>query len=186
MALTKALDYAGQLIKERVKTGDIVVDATCGNGYDTLFLAQLVGDTGKVYGFDIQVSAIKNTSERIKLAGFENRVTLLHESHGHVKYFIDNPIKAAMFNLGFLPGSDKQITTTHTSTIESIETLIKLLVIGGIITIVVYVGHDNGHEAYELEKFLSSLDQKVFNVLKYQFINQVNNPPYLIVLEKLK
>ncbi|GBF11332.1 class I SAM-dependent methyltransferase [Tepidibacillus infernus] len=186
MTLFHILTFAQNLLKERVQTGDIVVDCTCGNGNDTLFLAQLVGKSGKVYGFDIQQQAIEKTKELLKEHQLLDQVKCIQDSHEHITQWINEPITAAMFNLGYLPGGDKKITTHYDTTIKAIEGLLPLLKVNGLITIALYVGHDVGNEAKEVEKFLMSLPQKQFSVLKYQFINQVNFPPYLIVVEKKK
>lgn len=98
--LLTALRYSHQLIKEIVTEGDHVIDATMGNGNDTLFLAELVGSTGHVYAFDIQEQALQNT--RDKTSDYSERTTLYLAGHETIEEKIspDQPIKAAIFNLG--------------------------------------------------------------------------------------
>lgn len=186
MAFFRVLEYAHKLVEERIKQGDIAVDATCGNGHDIVFLAKLVCETGVVYGFDIQQQAIANTINRLEENDLTHRVKCIQEDHENIDKWIEYPISAAMFNLGYLPGSDKTIKTEPTKTIQAIETLLKRLKVKGIITIVVYTEHDNGYEASQLENYLSALPQKIFSIIKYGFVNQIHHPPFLIAIEKNK
>lgn len=185
MGFSKVLNYAQFLVAERVNPGDVVVDATCGNGNDTVFLAKLVGDKGRVYAFDIQERAIINTKNSLLKNNLLNNVELINDSHENIINWIKTPITAAMFNLGYLPKSDKLITTEPNKTIKAIDSLLKLIKVDGIITIIVYKGHDYGNEAKIIEGYLEEINQKNFQILKYNFINQINNPPYLIAITKL-
>ncbi|MBF7018395.1 methyltransferase domain-containing protein [Staphylococcus sp. 18_1_E_LY] len=185
MKLTRILPYAKTLLSEHITDQSIVIDATCGNGHDTLFLAQQVPN-GKVYAFDIQQQAIENTSAKIK--DFDN-VTLIHDSHDNAQAYIPNSyhgyVDAAIFNLGYLPKGDKQIVTQPASTISAIERIFKLLATEGIIILVIYPGHDEGKiERDQVLNFLTSMDQQVAHVLQYQFINQQNDPPFICAIEK--
>ncbi|MGI8315733.1 class I SAM-dependent methyltransferase [Halobacillus mangrovi] len=189
MTLQRTLAYSHTLMEQTLKKGDIAVDGTCGNGHDTLFLAKLVGEEGHVHGFDIQLKAIQNTKNRLKANAMENRVSLYHETHSYINESIPSDhqsnIKAAIFNLGYLPGSDKQVVTTPTETISSVKKLLTLMKKGGLVVLVVYHGHPGGDEERDaVMKFVTSLDQNAFNVLQYGFINQKNNPPFLLAIEK--
>lgn len=186
MSFLKVLEFAKKLVEDNVKEGDIVVDATCGNGNDTVFLAKLVGESGKVYGFDIQSQAILNTKEKLIENNLIDRVELIQESHEHIDKWLNGSVTAAMFNLGYLPGSDKTILTKHEQTIKALESLFKLLSVGGLVILIVYTGHDEGNEGIHIEQYLNTLPQKYFSIMKYQFINQVHLPPYLIGIKKLK
>ncbi|SDK09216.1 tRNA (mnm(5)s(2)U34)-methyltransferase [Sediminibacillus albus] len=186
--LQKVIPYAHQLLKEAIYSGDTVIDGTCGNGYDTLFLSNLVGESGTVYAIDIQQAAIENTTSLLKKHQISNTVLLL-EDHQYIKRHIpeeaSGTIGAAIFNLGYLPGSDKQTITTPESTISAIEAITEILRPGGVIAIVVYYGHKGGEiEKDALLNYAGSLDQKTFHVLKYEFINQKNDPPFLLAIEK--
>lgn len=116
----KILDFSHQLLKDCIKEGETVVDATCGNGNDTLFLSKLVGKTGQVYAFDIQEQAITQTKQLLE----ENKqvnVTLILDSHANMEKYLPETIKGklggAIFNLGYLPHSDKTIITKGNTTI---------------------------------------------------------------------
>jgi len=181
------IPFAHQLLENSVKQGDTVVDATCGNGNDTLFLSELVGKTGHVYAFDIQEQAIQTTKS--VLQDNDRHVHVIHDSHAKIDQYLpkelENKLAGAIFNLGYLPRSDKQIITKSESTILAIETLLRFIKRGAIIVIVVYHGHTGGKtEKDAVLDYTEKLDQKQFAVLKYQFINQKNNPPYVVAIQK--
>ncbi|MED3646839.1 class I SAM-dependent methyltransferase [Halalkalibacterium halodurans] len=189
MNLLGVLPFARFLLQNVLTPGSIAVDGTTGNGHDTVFLAKLVGETGHVYGFDVQDQAIHQTNKRVKELGFPERVTLFHASHEQVATLIppdQHPnIKAAIFNLGYLPGSDKTIVTKPESTITAIKKLLSIMPSGALIVLVIYHGHEEGKiEKTALESFVTDLDQTTVHVLRYEFINQVNDPPFIIAIEK--
>lgn len=187
MKLQRVLQYAQQLLKDSVEEGDTVVDATAGNGHDTLFLAQLVGDEGQVYAFDVQKKAVDATLHRLLDQGLEHRALVLNKGHEEVANFIHKPVAAAIFNLGYLPGSNHDIITKPITTIQAIEDLLKLLKVGGLIILVIYHGHPGGKEERDtVTDYVSQLPQKYVHVLKYEFLNQQNDPPFIIALEKMK
>lgn len=186
--LKKAVAFSHQLLKDSISPGDTVIDATVGNGNDTILLATLVGKTGRVIGFDIQEDAIGNTKQKLLLTGLSEQVELHQESHAlavnHVKE--NELLGGVVYNLGYLPGGDKGITTEKHSTITSISTLLPRLRKGSLLVVVVYHGHPAGSEEKDaLLTFASRLDQHEFSVLQYGFINQRNKPPFVIAIEKI-
>ncbi|MDD1510590.1 class I SAM-dependent methyltransferase [Priestia megaterium] len=188
MKIERILPFARTLLTNAVAQGDVAIDATAGNGHDTLFLANLVGDTGYVYGFDIQPQAIQATQQRLTEHHVENRVTLIQESHSNINMLprsIKGRVTGAVFNLGYLPGGDKDIVTTSETTISAIEQLLDLLAPEGVIVLVIYHGHEQGkQERDDLLTYVQNLDQKDVHVLQYRFMNQQNNPPFIIAIEK--
>ena len=169
-----------------VQPGDIVVDATMGNGNDTLFLAKLVGDEGKVYAFDIQPLALENTQKRLAESGVAHRAQLIMEGHQNLDRYVPKGIKAVMFNLGYLPKGDHSIGTRADSTIQAIEKSLELLCKEGIIMIVVYYGGDSGFEEKNtVMEYFKGLDCKKYSVLVQDFINQINCPPIAVCIEKM-
>lgn len=182
------IPYAHHLLDNSIENGDIVVDATCGNGNDTLFLASLVGDSGQVYAFDIQEQAINTTRELLEKHNYKN-VTYIQDSHANVNSYLSDvhlrKIGGAIFNLGYLPRSDKQIITTSESTLPAVSTLLDHLQSKRFVILVVYHGHDGGKEEKNaVLEYVQALDQKQYAVLQYQFINQQNNPPFVIAIQK--
>ena len=182
-----AVGLSREIRRCKIREGDTVVDATMGNGHDTELLAELVGETGKVYAFDIQLLAIENTNTRLKELGFEDRAELILDGHENIDIHIKEKVKFIIYNLGYLPKGDHTITTNSNTTIGSIEKGLNLLQLGGMILVVMYPGHESGLlEKLAIEDFSSALNQKEFSVASIRFINQVNNPPEIICIEKLE
>lgn len=178
--MLKTTELAHLLISHILKPGSIAVDATCGNGFDTLFLSKLVGPNGFVYAYDIQDTAIKNSKELTKN---ENNIEYFLKSH---EYIDQTNIDVVLFNLGFLPKGNKEITTCKDSTLNSLNNLINSYNLNPNmhIFIVVYPGHDEGlKESLALLDFTKTLDSKTFLVTKIIPYNQLN-APYLIIINK--
>lgn len=191
MKLERVLPYSHSLMKKAATTGDFVIDATVGNGNDTLFLAQLVGESGKVFGFDIQEEAIERTKARLQEAKLADVVELFCTGHEHVKECLPKEvhgnIKGAIFNLGYLPKSDRTIVTKAETTIAAIDQILEMMAPEGIIVLVIYHGHPGGKEEKEaILDYVKQIDQQKAHVLLYQFLNQKNNPPFIIAIEKRK
>lgn len=185
MPLLPALAFARQLIESRLKNGGRALDGTAGNGRDTLFLAQLVGGNGKVWAFDIQAQALSNTAGLLRENGVEERVELIATSHADLADYVREPLDAAMFNFGYLPGGDKTVTTKADSSVRAMQAAAALLAEGGLLTAVVYSGHPAGRaEAAAIEQWAAALPQEQYQVLHYRFTNQRNHPPQLLAIEK--
>lgn len=182
------INYSHHLLEQTVSLGDTVIDATCGNGHDTLFLSKIVGENGKVLAFDIQEEAILNTETLLHKNGRTN-VKLICDSHENLNDYLAcgqyDTIGGAIFNLGYLPGGDKSVITKATSTIIALDSILLSLKKGGMAILVIYPGHPGGEEEKEaVLKHVIHLDQKYFEVLKYGFINQQNNPPFIVAICK--
>ncbi|HHU30433.1 MAG: class I SAM-dependent methyltransferase [Bacillota bacterium] len=181
--MKKPLIFAHELVAATLKPGDMAVDATCGRGNDTLFLARLVGEKGKVFAIDIQPEAIVATQEKLQSAGLLDHVTLVQGSHAEPVAWPQGKVKAVMINLGYLPGGDHSLVTKPETTVAALQIACGHLQTDGIITIVVYTGHAGGIEEYRaVHSFCTSLPQEEYTVLEYRMINQVNNPPLLIAV----
>ena len=179
--MLKIIEFAHKVIKDKVSKNDICVDMTVGNGNDTLFLASICKF---VYGFDIQQLAIDNTTKRLNDNNVSNYQLFL-SSHEKVDELVKEKVKAFIFNLGYLPSGDKSITTNYVSTINAINNAMKILDDKGVIILVVYLGHENGKmEESKLVEYVKTIDQRQYEVLTYRFINQINNPPYVIAIER--
>lgn len=169
-----------------IKEGDICLDATIGNGNDISAMAKLVGNNGKVYGFDIQDLAINNTKRLLESQYILDRVILINDSHENLDNHINEKLNFIIYNLGYLPKGDKIIKTNGNSTVISIKKSLKLMDINSILLITAYIGHPEGmDENIAVNEFLTSLNQRQFNVIRYDFINQINAPPILYAVEKL-
>ncbi|KXZ40407.1 Putative rRNA methylase [Alkalithermobacter thermoalcaliphilus JW-YL-7 = DSM 7308] len=185
--LKSPVGISHEVVEKIVKQGDTVVDATAGNGNDTLFLAKLVGETGKVYSFDIQNVALEKTKQKLIDSNMLDNVTLINDGHENIDKYVSYPVKAVMFNLGYLPGGDHKIHTKPHTTITAIEKSLDIITKHGIVMLVIYHGGDSGFEEKdEVLEFLKGLDQKKYSVLMYNYINNINYPPIAVCIEKLK
>ncbi len=172
-----------KIASEYVAVGDAVVDATCGNGFDTLFLSKLVGNSGYVYAFDIQQEAINNTSKLLKEKKALENVKLILDSHANIKNY-SKKASFIVFNLGYLPSSNKEIMTEPKETLKAIKNCFDILEKGGCILLVVYTGHATGKiESLAIEDYVKRLSPKEAHVVEYKILNR-NNAPYIITIEK--
>lgn len=182
------IQFSHHLIEEAVNKGETVIDATCGNGHDTVFLSNVVGENGHVYGFDIQEQAILKTQEKLASHKIKN-ATIIKDSHSNAIHHLTvdqlTSLGGAIFNLGYLPGSDKGIVTKSETTILAIEGILSHLKENGIVVLVVYHGHAGGSvEKQNIMEYAHQLNQEQYSVLYYGFINQKNTPPFIIAIEK--
>ncbi|MER0282543.1 methyltransferase domain-containing protein [Clostridioides difficile] len=185
--LTKITDINKFYLEKVISKGDIVIDATMGNGYDTMYLAEKVGEKGFVYAFDVQEEAIKSTSKKIEKEGYVDRVKLILDGHENMNKYIKEEVSCVLFNLGYLPRAKHSIITKPDTTLKAIKLSLKMLKENGVISIAIYTGHDGGQEERDcIYNLINNLSQDEFNVLESRFLNQVNNPPQLILIEKKK
>ena len=178
------VDWTHRFLETFVKTGDLCIDATVGNGGDTLFLANLVGENGKIIGFDIQEVALCVTKK--KLEGQGKTVELHLGSHANMSHYAEEEsIAAIVFNLGYLPGGNHALATKASSTISAIETGLSLLKKGGVMSICIYSGGDSGFEEKEaVLEYLKVLDHRKYLVITNEFYNKPNHPPMPVFLIK--
>ena len=187
MQLENILPFAHTLLKQALKPDARALDGTAGNGNDTLMLARSIGSGGKVWAFDVQEQALANTRMRLEEAGIADRAELILDGHENLAAHIREPLDAAVFNFGWLPGGDKSCTTEAATSIRALTSALSLLKTGGVAVAVLYPGHEAGlHEAQVIEDWARQLPQDEFAVLHYGFINRRNRPPYLLAFEKLR
>ncbi len=173
------------LIKDYITEGDIAIDATMGNGHDTIFLAEQVGKTGKVYAFDIQDTALYLTKEKLVERNLFDRVTLIKDSHEKVTSYVEEPINLAMFNLGYLPRGDKKLITKPSSTLSAIERILRMMKKDGMLSIVAYYGHNGGMEEKDaVRDYVRELEQRQYEVISIQYENRNNYPPIIYLVKK--
>jgi predicted methyltransferase len=191
MGFLSVLSFAQELAGARIRPGDTALDATAGNGVDTLFLAKADGVKGAVHAFDIQETALAKTRDRLwkELGEEADRVQLHLASHDQMKELVPVPVHGAvaavMFNLGYLPGADHTVITRPGTTLPALSAALELLRPGGVLTVAVYPGHEGGRsEADAVDAWASQRPPEACQVMCYRFMNQRNNPPYLIALEK--
>lgn len=184
--MIRATERAHLLLRQSIRVGDWVVDATVGNGHDTLFLAKLVGPSGRVFGFDVQQAALSEAARRVE--GL-SQVTFIHTGHEHLAEHIPidghNRLAAVMFNLGYLPGAPKDIITRTQTTLTALKQALDCLKIHGHITLILYSGHPGGaQEAETIRSHARHLPQN-FAVTQYARTNSVRPAPEFLAIERL-
>ena len=172
-------------IMEHLKEGDVAVDFTMGNGNDTLFLSKAVAESGRVYAFDIQEDALISTKDHLVTNGAPENYTLICASHHRVKEFVNEPIKAGMFNLGYLPRSGrKAVTTIRETTMPAVEAALELLAPDGVLIVAIYPGHEEGAlEGEMLREYFSGLSKYRICPSEFKILNSPTSP-YFFLVEK--
>ena len=185
--LKSARFLARDVLARTVQPGDTVVDATMGNGHDTLFLCGAVGPSGRVYAFDVQPAAVEATRALLRREGMEDRAVLVCDGHQHLDAYVPGQVRAFVFNLGWLPGGDHGITTLWETTRIAVQAALDRLLPGGVLVLCAYPGHPEGdRERQELSAFLSTLSNRVFNVLHQRFLNAGPGAPECFVVQRLR
>lgn len=174
------LQLAHKWMKEYIKEGAVCIDATAGRGYDTAFLCELVGPSGKVMAFDIQEEAVVSTKALLKEKKLQADVYL--ESHSQMGVYAESgSVDGIMFNFGYLPGGNHQICTYKEESIRAIEMGLKLLKQQGVMTLCIYHGGDTGFEEKEaIMAYLKTIDSKKYTVVVSEFVNRPNYPPIFV------
>ena len=173
-------------ILEHLGRGEVAADFTMGNGNDTLFLSKTVGEEGRVYAFDIQPEALVSTEKFLKESYAPENYTLICASHHLAKEYIKEPIKAGMFNLGYLPRSGrKQVTTLRETTMPAVEAAIDLLADDGVLIIAIYPGHEEGAlEGDMLREYFATLSRFKICASEFRILNSPTSPYFFLVEKK--
>jgi len=175
-----AVEVAKLWVSQFLKPGDVAVDATVGLGRDCEFLASLVGRSGRVYAFDVQSEAIRISKQRLVEKELDSIVQFFNESHTEIERILE-PINAAMFNLGYLPNNKSGPKTSPPDSIDAIRSCCTRLVVGGIVTIVVYSGHEGGEtETAEVIKFIEQLCPQEFQTSRFCYQGSFAHPPQVL------
>ncbi|MBO4283359.1 MAG: 16S rRNA (cytosine(1402)-N(4))-methyltransferase [Clostridia bacterium] len=180
------LELQKRFILAHLRPGDVAVDCTMGNGNDTAFLSETVGESGRVYAFDIQEAAVESTRAHLVSLGCPENYTLIHASHHLIREYVREAPKAVMFNLGYLPGSGKkQVTTMRETTMEAVRGAVELLANDGILLVAVYPGHEEGRlEGEMLAEYFSTLDRRLICCSCFKIVNSPTSPYFFIVEKK--
>ncbi|MEW4567137.1 class I SAM-dependent methyltransferase [Tautonia sp. JC769] len=184
--LPRIVELARLLVARTLSGGDFAIDATVGNGHDTLWLARQVGSTGRVLGLDVQSVALRAARRRLAEAGVTDRVLLVRAGHERIDHVLARDgsttrPKVVMFNLGYLPGGDHFIATRPESTIVAIEATLARVVPGGLVTVVAYPGHAVGQsESNALREWIVSLSRDRLNLLRCDLPNTMQPAPWLL------
>lgn len=180
------LELQKRFILAHLRPGDVAVDCTMGNGNDTAFLSETVGESGRVYAFDIQEEALTSTRARLVSLGLPENYTLIHASHHRILEFVKESPKAVMFNLGYLPGSGKkQVTTLRETTMGAVRDALSILSGDGILLVAIYPGHEEGRlEGEMLGEYFATLDRRLICCSCFRIVNSPTSPYFYIVEKK--
>lgn len=178
--------WCQEILRTQVKEGGIYIDATMGNGNDTLLFCQMAGDTGKVYAFDIQEEALKKTRKLLLSYGVSDCAELILDGHEHMDhYLVNNSADAVCFNFGYLPGGDHRIATAPDTSVKAVEKALRILKPGAVMSLCIYSGGDTGFEEKEkILAYLKGLPAGEYTVIVNEYYNRKNNPPMPVFVFK--
>lgn len=179
--------WAAELVEAALHPGARAVDATMGNGHDTLWLCRLVGESGRVTAFDVQPEAVSRTRALLEGEGMLERAELHCLGHEHMAQVVAEPADAVVFNLGWLPGAAHGVTTRTETTLAAAEAALSILAPEGLLTICVYPGHEEGaRELAALDAWAQALDPTRYDAMTRRYVNQPGDPPVLIAVKRKK
>lgn len=189
MFISHTVSFVKTVMENEIRPGDTVIDATVGGGLDTLFLSRTVGPQGAVFGFDVQQQALDKALQRLASEQAPDNVRLFLAGHEalteHIPDHLHGKMAGAMFNLGYLPGSDQRVITRPGTTCAAIDTTLGLLRKGGVISMVLYTGHPGGEdEAGAVEDHCASLPMNTARIMRCTMLNQPTAQTRLLFLEK--
>jgi hypothetical protein len=190
------LDLAHQYWKLLLRPGDIAIDATCGNGNDSLFISKqilLQGQTegmGELFLFDIQQTALNKALELLSLHLDTQQLSRIRPFLSCHSIFPDvireATVALAAYNLGYLPGGDKSLTTRVSSSLVSLQNVLSLIKPGGVVSVTCYPGHSEGQREEEaILKWASALPPYTWNCCHHKWINSVQAPSLLILQKRV-
>ncbi len=181
-----ALDIVHKMLRLHIKTGDFCIDATAGNGHDTVFLCDLVGEGGKVLAMDIQPEAVESTRQNLFEHGYADRAQVFCMSHSDIDTVAEpESVDGIVFNFGWLPGGNHDVFTRAETSIPAIQKSLELLKPGGLLALCLYYGRNNGYsERDAILSLLSELNSWDYAVMKCDFLNRKNDPPFPIFIVK--
>jgi predicted methyltransferase len=175
------------VLQETLRPADWAVDATAGNGHDTAFLGHSVGPSGRVFAFDVQTAAIAATAGRVTDLP---HVTLIHAGHEHLATHLPPDAKgrlaAVMFNLGYLPGTDKTIITQPDTTTRALSQALDFLKPGGCLTLMLYEGHVGGKAEADAVRAIARALPSAFAATHHTKLNTGALQPELVVIQRLR
>jgi predicted methyltransferase len=179
-------ELAHRLLEDVVGEGALAIDATAGNGHDTLFLARLVGPSGRVLAFDVQAAAIESARTLLEREGVAERVVFHHESHVFLADRAEvGSVDVVMFNLGYLPGADRSVITETDGTLMALNAAAEALRPGGWLCVTCYPGHaGGGDEAEAVEQWLEAKAGSGWRVARYGLIGTRKPAPFLLAAVK--
>ena len=180
-----ALGVSHRFIRRHLPKSGFAIDATAGNGGDTLMLCEAVGESGRVLAFDIQQQAVENTRKLLADNGWKNGQVVLDSHAAMDQYVAEESADCVVFNLGWLPGGDHNVFTRKESSLAAIEKGLSCLKTGGIMSLCIYYGRNNGYEERDaILDYVRNLDHRKYTVMVVDFANRINDPPIPVFIVK--
>ena len=187
--MERMVDFAHRFLAETLAAGDRAVDLTAGRGRDTLFLAEQVLPGGELFAFDIQRDALAQTENLLRSHGFavgggdgsRGGIALIEAGHEKLASYVEGPLRAAIANLGYLPGGDPGVTTHAQTTLTALQAVLALLAPGGRLAVVGYVGHAGGcSETEAVAALFAGLESRDWTTMRIAMLNRVSAPVLLM------
>lgn len=179
-------EWIHRIVQEHVAEGSFCIDATMGNGNDTVFLSRLAGGSGTVLAFDIQEEALVHTARLLREEGCPDNCRLLLKSHEEMAdYAAEGSVSCIMFNFGYLPGGDHTKATKARSSLAAVRAGLELLEKGGLMSLCIYSGRDTGFEEKDaVLSLVRELDPRKYLVIQSEYVNRPNHPPIPVFILK--
>ncbi len=186
MKQSQITHWCHEIIRSQAQAGGLYIDATMGNGNDTLLLCELAGESGEVFAFDIQRQAIEATKTLLEEHHVTTNCHLILDGHENMDYYVqESTADVICFNFGYLPGGDHEIATMASTSLIAIKKGLGLLKPGGMMSLCVYSGGDTGFEEKDcILNYLKELSAREYTVIVNQYFNRENNPPIPIFIFK--
>ena len=185
MKISNLIEIQKLIIKSNLENVKTAIDATLGNGKDTITIRETFGKKVKIYAFDIQKDAIERSKRNIPVEYHEN-IEFIQDSHEFIDKYVEEKVQLVMFNLGYLPKSDHVVKTHPYTTLHALERALEMLDVCGLISIMFYVGHDNAREYNSLLEYIRILDAKKYKAIHINPINQYEYAPKMAIIQKLE
>jgi len=182
-----SLGLVHTLLQAVVRPGECCVDATAGNGHDSAFLAGLIGEQGELHCFDVQSQALENTRERLSALAHVPQSCHLHlASHARMAELVPRQVAAVVFNLGYLPGSDKSVITASDSTLQALQQAADLLRLHGLLLVCCYPGHEGGAaEAEAVQQWFGALAKTHWQCGCYRPVNLSSRAAFVLAAQRI-
>ena len=180
-------EWCHSIIASQAVKGGTYIDATMGNGNDTLFLCRLAGEKGRVLAFDIQEQAVRSTKALLAERGCGEKARLIQDGHEYMdRYLEPESADVICFNFGYLPGGDHRIATRPDTSLKAIQKGLEILKRGGMMSLCIYSGGETGFEEKDcILEYLRKLPAKEYTVIVNEYYNRKNCPPLPVFVFKM-
>lgn len=187
MQILNASEISRRILLPKLAVAGCIVDATAGNGHDTLFLARYSPKNAQIYAFDVQEKALSQTRRLLAEHALQEKVSLILAGHEALEEFVKETIHIAVFNLGYLPGANHAVTTRTDTTLQAVKAVLEKLAAGGILSIMLYPGHEEGAKEQKfLTTYFTGLSKRQFTSICCTMTNHAVTAPQLYLIEKVR